>query len=324
MNISKSTGLALFVAGSLFLGSCSGGAKSGKEDQTAADTSKTQNNAVTPQGNLNYAFGVLAGSSLKNQLGLTLNEVKSDELTNAVKAVLDGKKSKKELQDGMAFSNKEAMRLMELKKTGGANPKNISPKFAEAVGILFGNNLKGMGITISDFNEGDYLKGYKAAMGEGTLEMDEQTAQLVVQNQATKMKEAMSQRNLEEGKKFLEENMKKNPKLKTTASGMQYEVIKAGSGAKPTAADKVTTHYHGTLIDGSVFDSSVERGEPIEFALSGVIKGWTEILQLMPKGSKWRVYIPSDLAYGPQGSPGGIGPNATLIFEIELFKINGK
>ena len=95
--------------------------------------------------------------------------------------------------------------------------------------------------------------------------------------------------------------------------------MKKGTGAKPTPQNKVKTHYHGTLIDGTVFDSSVERGEPIEFQVGGVIQGWQEILPMMPTGSKWRVYIPSHLAYGPQGSPGGIPPNSALIFEIELF-----
>ena len=117
------------------------------------------------------------------------------------------------------------------------------------------------------------------------------------------------------------DNKKKNKKLKTTASGIQYLVIKKGKGPKPGPEDKVLTHYHGTHIDGSVFDSSVDRGEPIEFPLNAVIAGWTEILQLMPKGSKWKVFIPSELAYGEQGSQGGIGPNETLIFEIELLSI---
>jgi FKBP-type peptidyl-prolyl cis-trans isomerase FklB len=119
------------------------------------------------------------------------------------------------------------------------------------------------------------------------------------------------------------DNKKKNKKIKTTASGIQYLIIKKGKGPKPGPKDKVLTHYHGTHIDGSVFDSSVDRGEPIEFPLNAVIAGWTEILQLMPKGSKWKVFIPSELAYGEQGSQGGIGPNETLIFEIELIKING-
>jgi FKBP-type peptidyl-prolyl cis-trans isomerase FklB len=101
-------------------------------------------------------------------------------------------------------------------------------------------------------------------------------------------------------------------------------VLKEGNGPKPTATDKVTTHYHGTLIDGTVFDSSVERGQPATFPVNGVIKGWVEALQLMPVGSKWRLFIPSDLAYGEQGAGGSIGPNSALIFDVELISIEGK
>ncbi|MBF0264528.1 MAG: FKBP-type peptidyl-prolyl cis-trans isomerase [Gammaproteobacteria bacterium] len=122
------------------------------------------------------------------------------------------------------------------------------------------------------------------------------------------------------GKAFLEENSKKDGVV-TTASGLQYEILSEGAGETPKATDKVVTHYHGSLIDGTVFDSSVERGQPAEFPVNGVIQGWIEALQLMPVGSKWRLYIPSDLAYGDHGSPPVIGPGATLIFDIELLEI---
>ena len=122
------------------------------------------------------------------------------------------------------------------------------------------------------------------------------------------------------GKAFAETNAKKEG-VKTTASGIQYEVLKAAEGAKPTATSKVKVHYHGTLIDGTVFDSSVDRGEPISFGLNQVIPGWTEGVQLMSVGSKYRFVIPSDLAYGDGGSPPKIGPGATLIFEVELLGI---
>ena len=124
----------------------------------------------------------------------------------------------------------------------------------------------------------------------------------------------------EEGAKFLAENGKRKG-VTTTGSGLQYEVIKAGTGPKPTANDNVNVHYHGTHIDGRVFDSSVERGEPINLSLGGVIPGWTEALQLMPVGSKWRLFIPSNLAYGERGSGASIGPNETLVFDVELLGI---
>ena len=126
---------------------------------------------------------------------------------------------------------------------------------------------------------------------------------------------------VEEGRKFLAANSK-NEKVVTLESGLQYEVIKAGEGAKPSLNDQVTTHYHGTLIDGTVFDSSVERGQPASFPVNGVIKGWTEALQLMNVGSKWRLFVPYDLAYGERGAGPQIGPFTTLIFEVELISIN--
>ena len=122
------------------------------------------------------------------------------------------------------------------------------------------------------------------------------------------------------GKQFLEENGKR-VEVKTTASGLQYEVITEGDGEMPTAQDQVEVHYTGKLIDGTVFDSSVERGVPATFGVTQVIPGWVEALQLMKAGSKWRLFIPSQLAYGPQGAGGVIGPNATLIFDVELLKV---
>ncbi len=124
------------------------------------------------------------------------------------------------------------------------------------------------------------------------------------------------------GELFLAENAKKDG-ITVTASGLQYEVITAGTGEKPTAKSRVKTHYHGTLIDGTVFDSSVQRGEPIDFAVGGVIAGWTEALQLMPVGSKWRLYIPHNLAYGERGAGASIAPFSALIFDVELLDIVG-
>lgn len=123
---------------------------------------------------------------------------------------------------------------------------------------------------------------------------------------------------IEEGKAFLAENAKRD-EVTELASGLQYEIITAGDGPKPTATDNVTCHYHGTLIDGTVFDSSVQRGQPASFPLNMVITGWTEALQLMPTGSKWRLYLPPNLAYGDRQAGAHIKPNSTLIFEVELL-----
>lgn len=123
-----------------------------------------------------------------------------------------------------------------------------------------------------------------------------------------------------EGEAFLADNAKRD-EVTVTDSGLQYEILQEGSGEKPTAASTVSTHYHGTLIDGTVFDSSYERGQPAEFPVNGVIAGWTEALQMMPVGSKWRLYVPYNLAYGERGAGGAIGPYQTLIFDVELLEI---
>ncbi|QDA62108.1 FKBP-type peptidyl-prolyl cis-trans isomerase [Hymenobacter jejuensis] len=125
----------------------------------------------------------------------------------------------------------------------------------------------------------------------------------------------------EAGEAFLAENQNK-PGVTTLPSGLQYEILTEGTGKKPTRSSSVTTHYHGTLIDGTVFDSSYQRGEPATFPVNGVIAGWTEALQLMPEGSKWRLYIPSELAYGTRGAGRDIGPNSALIFDVELLRVN--
>lgn len=135
------------------------------------------------------------------------------------------------------------------------------------------------------------------------------------------MKNQKAEANLQAGEKFLEENGKK-PGVVVLASGLQYEIITEGTGPKPSAKDKVTCHYHGTLIDGTVFDSSVQRGQPATFPLNMVIKGWTEGLQLMTQGSKWRFFIPPQLGYGDRQVSAKIGPNSTLIFEVELLDIS--
>ena len=127
--------------------------------------------------------------------------------------------------------------------------------------------------------------------------------------------------NKAEGEAFLAENQNK-PGVTTLPSGLQYEVLTEGTGKKPTPRSSVTTHYHGTLINGNVFDSSYQRGQPATFGVNQVIAGWTEALQLMPEGSKWRLYIPSDLAYGKRGAGRDIGPDSALIFDVELLKVN--
>lgn len=155
--------------------------------------------------------------------------------------------------------------------------------------------------------------------GDSTL-VTPMEANEMVSNFFQKMGEKVAQENLEAGNAFLEKN-KAREGVTTTASGLQYEVITEGTGPKPVAEDMVRVHYHGTLIDGKVFDSSVDRGEPAEFPVGGVIQGWVEALQLMPVGSKWKIYLPASLAYGERGAGGDIQPNSALVFEVELLEI---
>lgn len=202
--------------------------------------------------------------------------------------------------------------------TFAQNLKNNMDTVSYSLGVLFAQNFKN-GENI-DIDAAAMAQGFKEALaGKETIKM-EQANQLFSQYMADINKKKFAAI-LEKGKKFLDENAKK-PNIKTTASGLQYEVLVAGTGPKPSATDKVTTHYHGTLLDGKVFDSSVERGQPIDFPVNGVIQGWQEALQLMPVGSKWKLYVPYNLAYGERGAGGSIGPYETLIFEVELLKIN--
>lgn len=153
------------------------------------------------------------------------------------------------------------------------------------------------------------------------LKFNPEEANAIISKYLQGQSEKMFAKNKEIGEQFLAENAKKEA-VKTTASGLQYEVINEGTGEKPSATSSVTVHYHGTLIDGTVFDSSVERGNPATFGVNQVIKGWTEALQLMPKGAKYRLYIPQDLAYGANPHPGGaIEPYMALIFDVELLEI---
>jgi len=164
----------------------------------------------------------------------------------------------------------------------------------------------------------DALNGRESQVPRSALEEDFR----IVGTRMQEKQEQQTKAQAKIGELFLAENAKKDG-ITVTDSGLQYEIITAGTGEKPTATSRVKTHYHGTLIDGTVFDSSVQRGEPIDFPVNGVIAGWTEALQLMPVGSKWRLYIPHNLAYGERGAGAGIAPFSALIFDVELLDIVG-
>lgn len=187
-----------------------------------------------------------------------------------------------------------------------------------ALGLSIGQNFKASGIKA--ITSEDFIAGLQGALAEREPQMTTERAREVINQLFTRLQQEEAELNAAAGKEY-QEIMRHKSGVVTLPSGLQYEIIKEGQGTKPKATDKVRVHYHGTLINGVVFDSSVERGEPAEFPLNAVIPGWTEILQLMPVGSKWRVVIPSELAYGSRGAGDVIRPNMTLIFEIELLDI---
>lgn len=194
-------------------------------------------------------------------------------------------------------------------------------KLSYAWGLAMGQQLKGMGV--KDLDADAFKDAVKVVYegGEPAISVDE--AQKLINDYLQELQSKAEAAARAEGESFLAENGKKENVL-TTPSGLQYVIEKEGTGAQPTAEDEVTVHYTGKLLDGKVFDSSVNRGEPATFPLNRVIPGWTEGVQLMKEGAKYTFFIPSDLAYGAQGVPGAIPPHSTLIFEVELIKVNKK
>lgn len=195
--------------------------------------------------------------------------------------------------------------------------KTTSDTASFYLGYMYGSGMQRMGM--KDPNMSAMVAGLNSALEKKEMKTDPQEMEMYLNNYFQKMAMRRAEENAEKGRKFLEENAKKSG-IDTLANGIQYKVIKEGKGAKPTETDVVKVDYVGTLIDGTEFDSSIKRGEPAEFQLNRVIPGWTTALKEMPVGSKWKIFIPADQAYGPRGG-GPIGPNETLIFEVELLDI---
>ena len=191
-------------------------------------------------------------------------------------------------------------------------------KFSYAIGLGIGQNLLSMGA--QNINVEDFANAVKAVLENKETEITHTEAREIVNKYFEELEAKLNAENIEKGKNFLLENAKR-PGVVTLASGLQYEVIKEGNGKKPSSTDKVKCHYEGTLIDGTLFDSSIKRGEPAVFGVNQVIKGWVEALQLMSEGSKWRLYIPSELAYGAQQAGEMIPPHSRLIFDVELIEV---
>ncbi len=215
----------------------------------------------------------------------------------------------------MAQSKKSKSKKMETTQA----LKNPLDSVSYALGVNIGQNLKAQGM--DSINVEMLSKAFSDVLKGNSLLIATDKAEAVLNEYFSKLQAEKAEKNKLAGIKFLEEN-KKKPGVVTLPSGLQYSVIKEGTGEIPKETDKVTTHYHGTLMDGTVFDSSVDRGQPASFPVNGVIKGWVEALQLMKTGSKWKLVVPSELAYGERGAGGKIGPGATLIFEVELISID--
>lgn len=191
-------------------------------------------------------------------------------------------------------------------------------KISYALGLSLGNNLLGSGV--ADLNVAELTTGIQDVLDKKQPKISYQEAQEVINKYFEELQGKAFEKNVNEGKAFLEANGKRG-EVVTLKSGLQYEILKEGNGPIPKANNTVKVHYHGTLIDGTVFDSSVQRGQPATFGVTQVISGWVEALQLMPVGSKWKLFIPSNLAYGSQGAGQHIGPHTTLIFDVELLGI---
>lgn len=191
-------------------------------------------------------------------------------------------------------------------------------KVSYALGLSIGNNFQNSGI--NKLNAEDFLQGLKDVLEGNTPAISYDEAKQLINDYFVKLQAEKLDNNRKAGEEFLHINKHKAGVVELP-SGLQYEILKQGTGPLPVASDKVKCHYHGTLINGTVFDSSVQRGQPAVFGVSQVIPGWVEALQLMPVGSKWRLFIPSELAYGERGAGEAIEPNSTLIFEVELLDI---
>jgi FKBP-type peptidyl-prolyl cis-trans isomerase FklB len=203
-------------------------------------------------------------------------------------------------------------------KTAKVEMKTKEDSVSYALGVSIANNLKKSGF--ENLNIDLMAQAMKSMLAGDSVKIQVADADPLIQQYMQGVQARKSEAATAKGKQFLEENAKKEGVV-TLPSGLQYMILKEGTGEKPGLTDKVSTHYHGTLLDGTVFDSSVERGQPAEFNVNQVIPGWTEALQLMPVGSKWKLFIPSNLAYGERGAGGAIGPHETLIFEVELLSI---
>ncbi|MFC2087101.1 FKBP-type peptidyl-prolyl cis-trans isomerase [Bacteroidota bacterium] len=210
--------------------------------------------------------------------------------------------------------------LISISSIFGQEPilKNELDSLSYSLGYSIGRDLQKS--NINEINAAVFAKSLSDYLNNENFEMSVSEIDNFLRQYFTDLKMKIAQINLEKGMKFMEENLK-NEGITELESGLQYKILQEGEGVSPNATNKVVCHYRGTLIDGTVFDSSYDRGQPVEFPVNGIIQGWTEALQLMKAGSKWMLYIPPNLAYGERGAGNNIGPNESLIFEVELIEI---
>ncbi|ARS35242.1 FKBP-type peptidyl-prolyl cis-trans isomerase [Pontibacter actiniarum] len=197
---------------------------------------------------------------------------------------------------------------------------DLKEKISYIIGRDMATNLKKQGIEVEAESFMKGLKDVQAGNASSLSQQEVQEAMMALQQEMAQKQSAAGNENKQAGEEFLAANKSKEG-VHTLPSGLQYMVLQEGTGKSPSANDTVTTHYHGTLIDGTTFDSSYERGQPATFPVNGVIAGWTEALQKMKEGAKWRLFVPANLAYGAQGAGDVIGPNSTLIFDVELLQV---
>jgi FKBP-type peptidyl-prolyl cis-trans isomerase len=267
---------------------------------SSCKSNKTELSALKTQlDSLNYAFGVANGDGIKNYY------IKGDSAKKSIEALLAG------LKEGMKGEVvKENVELVDLGTKIGSSLKE-----QQKSGLMNDSALK---VNVDLIKQG-LVNGLRGSKIQMTAEEGQAYLQKTMMARQAKKMEAKFGANKAAGEKFLAENAKK-PGVVTTPSGLQYEIITKGNGPIPSETSKVKVNYHGTLIDGTVFDSSVQRKTPVVFPVNGVIKGWTEALKLMPVGSKWKLYVPQELAYGSQDR-GAIKPFSMLTFEVELISI---
>jgi len=291
--------------------------------QTAAPAATKEKSALTTEKEkVSYAIGMDIARSFEPVADYVDTAAMQRAIENAFKG------GQPLLGDEQAQATDAALRTALAARNGqqvpglapGAQPPAVNK---QNVGLMLGDRMVGPSLVRikDDIDLAVLIQGLRTSLSKGTTLLSPQEAQATLQAFGSSKQAATSGKNREQGNAFLAKN-KAEKGVVTTASGLQYMVLRQGSGERPNPSSKVRVNYEGKLLDGHVFDSSYERGEPVEFGLNQVIKGWSEGVSLMPVGSKYRFWIPSNLAYGPDGMPqGGIGPDATLTFDVELLGI---